>query len=690
MHLRLINIPKKYKYLIAGITIIATVFCLYSYFLVDPGIRIGVMLPLSGPNNIDSKQTLDWAIQKINAEGEINGKSIKLIYKDTNGKNIQKIAKELLSDRAIKIVIGPDRSDQLYAVAPMFIKKKKLLISPMSTADEIAKAFAKKGYIWRTTQSDTAQIRSIINLLKERGVKKVALIFEDSLYGQTFENWFGFFAMEAGIEVTSVSKIEDPIKTVLSGHPEYIIGAVFPTDAVKIKKELLKRNSTAKLFFTDSSQSQYLLDKLGQKAIGIEVSSPAADPSSGFEETYHKTFGFYPWDFSATTYDALLLAIYTQARNRYANSKFQFENINQSMEKIVFGKGEVVSWNNPQRAISLIMKGKSFNISGASGPLDYDRDYKVDPVNTYYAFSKVEQRDTLDFYTFARASSAQSNKYGKLEETQIAIRTKASDEFLQKIGIEKKLTLKEKKDLWVVLVATSHKWKNYRHQANALYFYDLLKKNGVSDDHIALMIYDDIAKNLLNPKKGDIHHEINGKNLYPEAVMDYTGKNVNVKTLRSALLNLGSNENSNILIFIEGHGEPGVMDFQGTRWYDKNFTSLINEMYQHKKFRQMLIVVETCYGESMALNLKTPGVMYITSSSKSEHSQAAVHDTSIMNWLTDEFTNIFLKTVEEEPNSTIPEIYAKVYKKVIGSHVRIKNQENFGPLNAPIKDFFRP
>ena len=47
--------------------------------------------------------------------------------------------------------------------------------------------------------------------------------------------------------------------------------------------------------------------------------------------------------------------------------------------------------------------------------------------------------------------------------------------------------------LWVVLAAGSWGWENYRHQADVCHAYHILAANGVPEENIVVMLYDDVA-----------------------------------------------------------------------------------------------------------------------------------------------------------------------------------------------------
>ena len=70
-------------------------------------------------------------------------------------------------------------------------------------------------------------------------------------------------------------------------------------------------------------------------------------------------------------------------------------------------------------------------------------------------------------------------------------------------------------NLWVVLVAGSEGWFNYRHQADICHAYQIVRQHGVPDEQIVVFMKDDIAYNEMNPYQGLIINHPNGPNVYP-------------------------------------------------------------------------------------------------------------------------------------------------------------------------------
>jgi len=60
---------------------------------------------------------------------------------------------------------------------------------------------------------------------------------------------------------------------------------------------------------------------------------------------------------------------------------------------------------------------------------------------------------------------------------------------------------------WAVLVAGSSGYGNYRHQADICHAYQIVRKNGIPEDNIITMAYDDIANNFENPYPGKLFNK---------------------------------------------------------------------------------------------------------------------------------------------------------------------------------------
>lgn len=700
---RVIGIDRKKLGLIALLLLLiaAGAWAGYSAIHASTPVRIGVLLALTG--DVELREPLDWAQETINSQGGVGGRPVELVYKDTGSGDINKLAQELLDDDSIHIIIGPEDSDDVYLLAPQFIEKQKVLISPTATSGDIIRAFGKTGYVWRTTQGDAAQVKTILMILKEKGVKNVALLVENTTYGRTFYDWTGFFANEYGIGMPFIRQYERGSPTLdadvaeaLKTDPDYIIAASCPEDAATIKRAIDRSGSRAKLFVSDDAAQPALLSALKDAAVGIEGTNPTADPSTGFTEAYEARFGHPPeTGYAATAYDALLIAAYTEARQDAA----PFESRADSVRKVVYGDGIVTGWDpdGVRTALSELGAGRLPWITGASGGLEYDETLGVDQLYTFYSHWVVENGT---FRTVRTISSLNVSAAGKTGGDSAGLST-ASEGLMPRPGADGTAVVAgERKDFRAVIAGPSRGWQNYRHQADALTLYTLLRENGVSDDQIILMVYDDIPGSPQNPRRGDIHNVPKGENIRSGAVVDYAGPQVTAATLHNVLLGtktdespvvLESDAETDVFVYIASHGAPGEIIFgHGNEPFTAaDFTRVTDTMEEEGRYRQMVFVVDTCFGESIALNTTARGIYYLTGAAKNEPSLGAVYDMDIRQWLSDEFTVNVVRAITADPGITFRDLYPATYRNVTGSHVRLVMTPGFS-IDTPVMEYLRP
>jgi ABC-type branched-subunit amino acid transport system substrate-binding protein len=705
-------------------------------------VLIGVLLPVTG--NVDIKEPLEWAKDTVNQQGGIGGRQIELVYMDTGTGNTTQMAEELLANDSIQIVIGPRTSDEVYALAPEFIKKKKLLISPSATAGSITLAFGNQGYFWRTTQSDAAQVHVIMNIITKKGAHRVALLAARTTYGETFYDWSGFFAIEDGLDLVSIqqfdpasSMLNADVANALKSDPDYIIAACDnPSDAATIKRAIDRSGKPAKLFLTDGATSPALISSLGSAAEGIEGTSPTADPSTGFSDSYEVKTGHAPNDFAATTYDALLLAAYTSARQDAVPS----ESLAASIRNVVSGNGTSPGWDAQAVHGNLVAieSRQTPRISGASGPLIFDKEVGVDPLTTYYSHWLIKDGDFQTIGVFSANASANGVSIARSRPTippptppsnsgisSVPQSAGKTDLLLANVSpngesvarnqspsppsnsgmspvipvMGKNIPLLAKTDFEAVIIAPTNGWNNYRHQADGLTLYTLLRDNGVPDDHIILMLYDDIPTLKENPIQGNVHHVPEGPNIRFGANVSYSGSQVTAATLKNVLTGtktdstpvvLDSNASTDVFIYIVGHGDPGTIDFWNNNLFTTDdFTSVTDTMSREQKYRQLVFLDDTCFGRSIATNAAAPGIIYLTGASSTEPSFAATYDIDIKQWISDEFTSETVNLIEENPNITFRELYTEAYTNVTGSHVQIIATGNVSTLNEPVLEFLK-
>ncbi|XP_056120321.1 GPI-anchor transamidase [Rhinichthys klamathensis goyatoka] len=214
---------------------------------------------------------------------------------------------------------------------------------------------------------------------------------------------------------------------------------------------------------------------------------------------------------------------------------------------------------------------------------------------------------------------------------------------------------------WAVLVCTSRFWFNYRHVANTLSVYRSVKRLGIPDSHIVLMLADDMACNYRNPKPATVFSHKNMElNVYGDDVeVDYRGYEVTVENFLRVLTGrlptstprskrLLSDDRSNILIYLTGHGGNGFLKFQDSEEISNmELADAFEQMWQKRRYNELLFIIDTCQGASMYERFYSPNLMALASSQVGEDSLSHQPDLAIGVHLMDKYTFYLLEFLEE-------------------------------------------
>ena len=143
---------------------------------------------------------------------------------------------------------------------------------------------------------------------------------------------------------------------------------------------------------------------------------------------------------------------------------------------------------------------------------------------------------------------------------------------------------------WAILVAGSNTYSNYRHQADICHAYQILSNNGIPSEQIIVFMYDDIANNAQNPRKGEIINHPDGDDVYKNVPKDYIGRNCNTDNFLSVLKGnnmtgigsgktLNSTKNDRVFIYYADHGATGLVAMpSGSYLYATDLVKTIETM----------------------------------------------------------------------------------------------------------------
>jgi len=213
---------------------------------------------------------------------------------------------------------------------------------------------------------------------------------------------------------------------------------------------------------------------------------------------------------------------------------------------------------------------------------------------------------------------------------------------------------------WAVLVDTSRYWFNYRHIANVLSIYRTVKRLGIPDSNIILMLADDVACNPRNRFQATVYNNAERKlDLYGDNIeVDYRGYEVTVENFIRLLTGrhlpdtprskrLLSDDRSNVLVYMTGHGGEEFLKFQDTEEISSyDVADAFEQMWEKRRYNELLFMIDTCQASSMFSRVYSPNILATGSSQTGQNSYSHHLDPELGVAVIDRFTYYNLETLE--------------------------------------------
>ncbi|KAG0610878.1 hypothetical protein M758_7G098900 [Ceratodon purpureus] len=254
---------------------------------------------------------------------------------------------------------------------------------------------------------------------------------------------------------------------------------------------------------------------------------------------------------------------------------------------------------------------------------------------------------------------------------------------------------------WAVLVCTSRYWFNYRHMANTLSLYRTVKRLGIPDDHIILMLADDVACNARNMYPAQVFNNENHRlNLYGDHIeVDYRGYEVTVENFLRVLTGrhdaavprskrLLSDEGSNVLLYMTGHGGDEFLKFQDSEEIQsRDLADAFAQMHGKRRYKELLVMVDTCQAATLHSQLYSPGILAVGSSKKGENSYSHHLDADVGVSVVDRFTYYtlqFFENLDIHSNATLQSLFDSYAPSLLMSHMDYRADLFSRPLDKVI------
>lgn len=661
--------------------------------------KVAVVLPES--EKAELSKIVDWAQENIKSaqQGQESRIELELEWIDEDGVTLARDIARITHDNSYAAVIGPRYSRNARVIAKESLSYRMPVLAPSVTSTEFQRIYAGSNMtepnIFCLAENDMAQCQAMLSKARANNYARISLISRDGKeddYAASFQQFYAYMAREMDMEVeetyfySNKGELEGAIKKAVEIEEEAPFpGVLFfvPSSARDLLDfdEAIKLNEDSKYLSIVCTDMAYDLSLEGKlKNYNYEGTALASRPGEGFDVAWKSRYGTVLPGGYAQLYDCFYLVTLAAELVEIGDAP----SVREALLKLTSGdkaSTPIYPWTaSGMRDAFQAARNKDYrHITGVSGPLEFESQTHICQLGTTYSTWTYTGGKYVETGRFSRNYTGGDLWNWTTSQIEDLYDEQAAD-----------LVYPALQDHYAVVIATSTGRNNYRHQADALAQYQMLRGFGYDDEHIILILEDDLGE--------DVHVTIGGENLRAGAVIDYKTSRVTPEDLRNIFSGtvtertpqvVRGGPGTNVFLFWSGHGaRDEVLMWADDKLEAETFRDILEAA--EGNYRKMLAVMETCYSGSIGSYCEgLPGVLFLCATRNGETSHADIMEDGI--YLSNRFTRVFRSQVEANPAIFLHDLYYQLATHTTASHAGLYNDACYGNVyrNSP-EEFLKP
>ncbi len=370
----------------------------------DPSFRDAFVIGAIADETLETHRARQNAVQLAYSEardqGGVEGRTVGVVF-CTNQVDptldsldqraaTEAITRHLIDELAVTAIVGPPSSDAAAAAFGVASTRDALVVSPSASSPALTglepdATDDAPGLLWRTVPPDSLQGRVIAGDLDMRGVARVAVIVQDSTYGNglaaVIEEHYGgqierfSFATASARNAAATDAGSGSFEEVV-----FISSQTSDASAFLLFAESFAGFADKNVFLTDAAHNLDLLTEAADAAaLFPRVRGSAPAPLAGvtydaFLASYRAEFGVEArsLSFTANAYDAAWLTLVGATWAALQETGFGGRALARGLRRVTGGVPVTFGADALGVTHDRFRLGEAIDVEGASGALDYD------------------------------------------------------------------------------------------------------------------------------------------------------------------------------------------------------------------------------------------------------------------------------------------------------------------------------
>ncbi|HWP03700.1 MAG TPA: ABC transporter substrate-binding protein [Gemmatimonadaceae bacterium] len=295
-----------------GAAALAMVLALHGCSGAAAPVQVGAAGPWSEAFGELNRAGIELAVEEINSSGGIRGRPLQVVFRDDGGEGSRaaQIAGEFLQNSDIVAVIGHVTSGAMMAAARVYDRGLPAVATTASAPD----LSGISPWVFRVITSDSANGITIARFLAQRGVRRVAVLYENNPYGRGLATSFrrsfnGLVISSDPIPSDPKASFEPYVSYLKRRGPEAVFVASTNAPGLALLREA-RRQRLAALFVGGDGWSSIVSDTLTAEGVYVATPFTAYDPraeAQRFVTAFRTKYRRDPDGNAALAYDATML-----------------------------------------------------------------------------------------------------------------------------------------------------------------------------------------------------------------------------------------------------------------------------------------------------------------------------------------------------------------------------------------------